>query len=130
MAIDSTDTSFAEKYAKKSQNNISNLIQKKEKNIMTTTLLSNAVPSKNKDSNVSKDKSSKSDLIYLVKGVDEGRNAWYYVLVERLKVSLFLKALKDPIIHLENYGEVIHSAYGDNPPQEITDKLKKEYDIK
>lgn len=75
-------------------------------------------------------KKAMADLIYLVKGVDAGRNAWYYVLVERLKVQLFLKALNDDIIHLENYGKILYSAYGDEPPQEITDKLKAEYGIK
>ena len=131
MAIDSSSSSFAEKYAKKGQNNISNLIQKKQENKMTSlSLNNNAAVADNQDSTVSPDKSSKSDLIYLVKGVDDERNAWYYVLVERLKVSLFLKALKDPIIHLENYGDVLYSAYGDEPSQDITDKLKKEYGIK
>lgn len=81
-------------------------------------------------SNVDPQKKSMADLIYLVKGVDAGRNAWYYVLVERLKVQLFLKALNDDIIHLENYGKILFSAYGDEPPQEITDKLKAEYGIK
>ena len=71
-----------------------------------------------------------AELIYLVKGIDDGRNAWYYVLVERLKVQLFLKALNDEIIHLENYGKILFSAYGDEPPAEITDKLKEEYGIK
>ena len=35
-------------------------------------------------------KRMQADLIYLVKGIDAGRNAWYYVLVERLKLQLFL----------------------------------------
>jgi hypothetical protein len=70
-----------------------------------------------------------AELIYLVKGIDAGRNAWYYVLVDRLKVQLFLKALNDEIIHLENYGKILHSAYGDEPPEEITVSLKEEYGI-
>ncbi len=70
-----------------------------------------------------------ANLIYLVKGVDDGRNAWYYVLVERLKVNMFLKALSDDIIHLENYGKILYSAYGDEPPKDITDALKDEYGI-
>ena len=75
-------------------------------------------------------KKMQADLIYLVKGIDAGRNAWYYVLVERLKLQLFLKALNDDIIHLENYGKILHSAYGDEPPADITAKLKEEYGIK
>jgi hypothetical protein len=31
-----------------------------------------------------------AQYIYFVRGVDAGRNSWYYVLVERLKVQLFL----------------------------------------
>jgi hypothetical protein len=75
-------------------------------------------------------KRAMAELIYLVKGVDAGRNAWYYVLVERNKVQLFLKALNDDIIHLEHYGKILYSAYGDEPPAEITGKLKEEYGIK
>ncbi len=70
-----------------------------------------------------------ADLIYLVKGLDAGRNAWYYVLVDRLKLQLFLKALNDDIIHLENYGKILFSAYGEEPPAEVTDALKEEYGI-
>jgi hypothetical protein len=74
-------------------------------------------------------KRMQAELIYLVKGIDAGRNAWYYVLVERLKLQLFLKALNDDIIHLENYGKILYSAYGDEPPADVTDKLKEEYGI-
>lgn len=79
--------------------------------------------------NIDPQKKSKADLIYLVKGVDAGSNAWYYVLVDRLKLQLFLKALDDDIIHLENFGVILFSAYGDEPPVEVTNKLKAEYGI-
>ena len=71
----------------------------------------------------------KADLIYLVKGIDDSRKAWYYVLVEQPKLSLFLKALDDDIIHLENYGDILYSAYGDEPSGVITDQLKQKYNI-
>jgi len=123
--------SFAEKYASKSKNNLSQLIQKKQENKMTTSqALDNKHSFDAQNSSIAPDKAGKADLIYLVKGVDDNRNAWYYVLVERLKLSLFLKALNDDIIHLENYGEILYSAYGDEPSQDITDKLKAEYGIK
>ncbi len=80
-------------------------------------------------SSLDHEKKSKSDLIYLVKGIDAGRKAWYYVLVERIKLQLFLKALTEEIIHLENYGVILYSAYGEEPPQNITDSLKEEYGI-
>ena len=121
--------SFADKY--KSKNNLAQLIQKKQENPMTTSqALDTNYSSSTSGASIAPDNVGKADLIYLVKGVDAGRNAWYYVLVERLKLSLFLKALNDDIIHLENYGEILYSAYGDEPPQDITDKLKAEYGIK
>lgn len=125
---------FADKFASKAGGNkISQLVENHEqKATETITSKASQPPQQHSQNNTAVDptKASKADLIYLVKGVDDGRNAWYYVLVERLKLSLFLKALNDDIIHLENYGVILYSAYGDEPPQEITDKLKKEYDIK
>jgi len=121
--------SFAERYKSKSatssvaesekKSKIEELLEKKEKP-MTEAL---------NQGQISSTTSSQADLIYLVKGVDDGRNAWYYVMVERLKLSLFQKALNDDIIHLENYGIILHSAYGDEPPVEIAEDLKKKYGI-
>ena len=127
----SESSSFADKYAK-SKNNLSQLLEKKKQQTTAESLVTNNPPESFADKNSTADvtKSNKADLIYLVKGVDDSRNAWYYVLVERLKLSLFLKALNDDIIHLENYGEILYSAYGDEPAQDVTDKLKKEYGIK
>ncbi len=100
--------SFVEKYGKKP----STKTAEKKKSALDTVV-----------------KSSNADLVYLVKGIDDNRSAWYYVLVERLKVSLFLKALNADIIHLEDYGKILYSAYGDNPPKDITDKVKEEYGV-
>ncbi len=105
---------------KAATNRTADALQKKQSQAPIAKKTENKIDSK---------KSSKADLVYLVKGIDDNRNAWYYVLVERLKVSLFLKALNDDIIHLENYGKILYSAYGDHPPEDITNKLKDEYGI-
>ena len=123
----SDNKSFAERFASK-------------KATFTSQNLQDNPPSQNSEvesealnpllKQVDPQKKMKADLIYLVKGIDANRKAWYYVLVERLKVQLFLKALNDEIIHLENYGIILYSAYGEEPPKEITDRLKEEYGIK
>jgi gas vesicle protein len=115
--------SFAEKYGKKSSSRTADALKKDGNSIEEL-----AKKKKQSAAEVGT-KSANADLIYLVKGIDDERNAWYYVLVERLKVSLFLKALNDDIIHLENYGVILYSAYGDEPPKEITDKVKLEYGV-
>ena len=103
------------------------LDRSKKKESSIASVASQKAPSNLKP--IDPQKKMQAELIYLVKGVDAGRNAWYYVLVERLKVQLFLKALNDDIIHLENYGKILFSAYGDEPPSEITQELKDEYGI-
>ncbi len=121
--------SFADKYSKKpavTSKNVLEETQKSKNSISDMAAAKPVVPLKQIDPQ----KKMQADLIYLVKGIDAERNAWYYVLVERLKLQLFLKALNDDIIHLENYGKILHSAYGDEPPVEITNKLKEEYGIK
>lgn len=120
--------SFADRFASKktfTSQNLNNTEEQKESSIASVS--SQKAPSNLKP--IDPQKKMQAELIYLVKGVDAGRNAWYYVLVERLKVQLFLKALNDDIIHLENYGKILFSAYGDEPPSEITQELKDEYGI-
>jgi predicted Zn-dependent peptidase len=121
--------SFAEKYKKKepfTSQALKPTEPAKTENSATAEVKSNSALNKKP---VDLQKRMLASLIYLVKGVDAGRNAWYYVLVERNKVQLFLKALNDDIIHLENYGQILFSAYGDEPPAEVTNKLKEEYGI-
>jgi len=112
-----TDSSFADRFQKKPA--------------MTSTKLDN-VAEEEPDSEkkpIDPKKRALAKYIYLVKGIDAGRKAWYYVLVEALKVQLFLKALNDDIIHLEHYGKILYSAYGEEPPAHITKALKDEYGI-
>ncbi len=118
--------SFAERFGKKPTFTSQSILEKSQKPQENKLAPKHTLPSKPIDPQ----KRMQADLIYLVKGIDAGRNAWYYVLVDRLKLQLFLKALNDDIIHLENYGKILYSAYGDEPPSDITDKLKEEYGIK
>jgi hypothetical protein len=128
------DLTFAEKFGKKKTFSSSQI--DKENIDDQTTANNNQTNANNKinESNINKkavdpQKRALAQYIYLVRGVDAGRNAWYYVLVERLKVQLFLKALNDEIIHLEKYGKILYSAYGDEPPANVTQAIKDEYGI-
>jgi|APGre2960657505_1045072.scaffolds.fasta_scaffold82802_1 hypothetical protein len=134
-----SENSFASRARSSQTNSIQSILEgsNKENAINSASNISEIAKNKfNPTDNTKKNlihvdpiKKSKSDLVYLVKGVDDGRNAWYYLLVERVKLQLFLRALNDDIIHLENYGVILYSAYGDEPPANITDSLKEEYGI-
>lgn len=123
--------SFAERYASKKSGFTSESLQqtKPQQESQDSNSTAAGVSQKAPIKQIDPQKKMQAEQIYLVKGVDAGRNAWYYVLVERLKVQLFLKALNDDIIHLENYGRILFSAYGDEPPADITNHLKDEYGI-
>jgi hypothetical protein len=121
--------SFAERYGKKNTSFTAQAAKNDQKPQPTQKSASEMAAEKKPTKQIDPIKKMQAELIYLVKGIDAGRNAWYYVLVDRLKLQLFLKALNDDIIHLENYGKILYSAYGDEPPAEITNRLKEEYGI-
>ena len=129
------ESTFAEKFGKKKtftstqvdkNNNTDNANNDETKIDSKSEIIAEEQKSKKA---VDPQKRALAQYIYLVRGVDAGRNAWYYVLVERLKVQLFLKALNDEIIHLEKYGKILYSAYGDEPPANVTQAIKDEYGI-
>jgi len=74
-------------------------------------------------------KSRSGELIYLSRGRDKGRAAWYYVLVDRMKVPLFLNEYKTPggMIDLRDFGEVIESGWGENPPENVVQRIKIQF---
>lgn len=69
------------------------------------------------------------DRVYLVRGLDEGRRAWYYVLVrdDDDVVAAFKEGLKAETINLEDYGKILESGYGKDPPNEVKDQMEKNY---
>lgn len=76
-----------------------------------------------------RDKQTLMSLVYTVKGIDDGRSAWYLVLCDPDKIDIFLKELNAPIIHLEDHGHIINSSYGDDMPKIIEQNAFKMYDF-
>ncbi|CAK8162348.1 hypothetical protein CAXC1_120030 [Candidatus Xenohaliotis californiensis] len=72
-------------------------------------------------------KSSKSDLVYLVRGKDGEKSAWHYVLVDRPKLQIFLRKTQGGSLDVADYGKVLYSGWGQDPPQDIVDKINKEF---
>jgi len=72
---------------------------------------------------------SRSDLIYLVRGKDRGRSAWHYVLVDKDKREMFLAKSRTGSMDVADYGEILRSGWGENPPQEVIDKINEEFGL-
>ncbi|HEU5047721.1 MAG TPA: hypothetical protein VFT64_07750 [Rickettsiales bacterium] len=71
--------------------------------------------------------SSLGEQVYLVTGNDAGRDLWHYVLVDKAKLPLFKRMVNSPTIDVAEYGKVLYSGWGKEPPQEITEKIKQDY---
>jgi hypothetical protein len=70
---------------------------------------------------------SRGELVYLVNGKDAGEDAWHYILVDKLKLPLFLAKIKQGALDIAEYGLVLHSGWGLEPPQHIKDTIESEY---
>lgn len=135
MSKQNSETSFVDRFAKaksgntvsqfKSQNNQANSDSEQKSSTRSQSILEKNNP-QGKSNLINR---ASADLIYLVTGTDRDKSAWYYVLVDRLKVRMFLQAMKSSSINLDDFGKVIYSAYGEKPPEDITNKVKKEYGI-
>lgn len=67
-------------------------------------------------------------IIQLVKGEASERPFWAYVAMKpSLYKEYFTKVMAGQGIDLKTYGDVIESGWGDEPPQEIHDRMVAEY---
>lgn len=74
---------------------------------------------------------SRPDCIFLVKGKDTtNRQAWYYVLVDKSKKDMFENIQGTQSLNLNDYGKIIFSGYGDEPPADMKKKMEEEYGFK
>ncbi len=67
------------------------------------------------------------DMVYLVRGKDRGEPAWHYVKIKRTKLPLFLKAVESGSLDVAEFGEVVASGWGDNPPDDVIEEMKRTY---
>ena len=67
--------------------------------------------------------------VHLVRGKDHGKPAWHYVLLvdDEDTIELFKETLKSGTVDVTNYGQVMESGWGKDPPNEVTDKIEKKY---
>ena len=65
----------------------------------------------------------KYHLVYLVRGEDRGRPAWYYVVLDEEKLDDFKAKVVTGTINVANYGRVLKSGWGKDPPEDIVRKI-------
>ncbi|MFV9838623.1 MAG: hypothetical protein AB8U44_01180 [Aaplasma endosymbiont of Hyalomma asiaticum] len=72
-------------------------------------------------------KKSRLDCLFLVRGKDKGRPAWHYVLVDKHKREMFLAKSKSGSMDVALYGEILYSGWGENPPEDVVQKIRDEF---
>lgn len=72
---------------------------------------------------------SRSHLIYTLKGKDKatGIDAWWIVQLEAKKEAIFLKLSKKGHFDIKEYGKILESGFGEQPPSEIIEEIRAEY---
>ena len=73
-------------------------------------------------------KQNSDERIYLVRGKDRGKLAWHYVLVERHLLGLFLKRTNGGSLDVADFGTVLKSGWGQDPPKNAIDQILKDHD--
>lgn len=73
--------------------------------------------------------SQRSELVYLVRGTSNGQRMWTYLLVEPLKLPVFKGRLSNPngSMNLEEFGRILYSGWGENPPAAIKEQIARDY---
>ena len=74
-------------------------------------------------------KENSTERFYLVRGKDRGRAAWHYVLVKKHLLGLYLKRAKGGSLNVVDFGDVLWSGWGKDPPEGTGDKILKEHDF-
>ena len=70
-------------------------------------------------------KESLSERVYIVRGTDRGRPCWHYVLVEKALQGLFLKKTNGGSCDVADFGAVLKSGWGKDPPESIRMEIKE-----
>ena len=74
------------------------------------------------------------ERIFVVRGMDKGRPAWHYVLLvdDDETISKFRELTQGPnagkhTINVTDYGQVLKSGWGEEPPNDIKDWMQETY---
>ena len=75
-------------------------------------------------------KENSTDRIYLVRVTVRGRARWHRVRVKKHLLGLFLKRTNGGSLVVADFGDILGSGWGRDPPEGTLDKILKECDFK
>ena len=74
---------------------------------------------------------STAERLFIVRGKDRGQPAWHYVLLvdDEDTITAFHKKLKEGSLDVANYGKLIKSDWGQDPPNDFKEQMQRTYTI-
>lgn len=63
--------------------------------------------------------------IFLVRGECDNRPVWHYVQVDKLKLPLYKRAVTTDSIDVADYGKVLASGWGEEPPESVKKRIEE-----
>jgi hypothetical protein len=74
-------------------------------------------------------KQSRGADIYLVLGGNDAsaQPAWYFIRVEAAKQRMFLKTINSGAAKLSQFGTILGSGYGKEPPYSVLERMRTIY---
>jgi len=74
-------------------------------------------------------KKNEGDRVYLVRGKDKGMECWHYLLVvdDDETIEMFHAKIRSGNIDVNDFGEVIKSGWGQDPPNEVREWIDQKY---
>ncbi len=82
----------------------------------------------NKKSFLQQVSTGRKELVYLVTGTHQDRAAWHYVQVDKARMVHFEHGLKGGALNVGEYGTVLYSGWGEQPPQYIIEELEAQFE--
>lgn len=74
-----------------------------------------------------KTKKALEGKVFLIRGKDDGRPAWHYVLVSPEKIKALRQQQSGTNIDVTDFGKIIRSGWGENPSDDIVKEIEEEY---
>ena len=93
-------------------------VQNKQKHVVKMLLENNADVRK-------RGKQDRNDRFILVRGKDKGKPAWHFVEVNKTLTGLFYKRVKSGSLDLADFGTVLASGWGTDPPDSKREQILK-----
>jgi hypothetical protein len=70
---------------------------------------------------------SRTELVWLVTGTDKGQACWHFLYVDKIKLEIFKARLKTGSLELKDYGTILYSGWGTEPPEDIKQKIQEQF---